>query len=144
MAKSLKDQLKEAGFRSTKMENERDSGKGRERKQAEKHQTTRNFCEHCNLVQPDVERYKHRMPTTEAEWICLNCADKLMIEDRFRFSQQSDVSKNGMFRRYFGATKDFSQERPQGQRPKDGQKNNKNDSQNKNPAKPKGPRNFNK
>jgi hypothetical protein len=144
MAKSLKDQLKEAGFRSTKMENERDSGKGRERKQAEKHQTTRNFCEHCNLVQPDVERYKHRMPTTEAEWICLNCADKLMIEDRFRFSQQSDVSKNGMFRRYFGATKDFSKDTPQGQRPKDGQKNNKNDSRNKNPAKPKGPRNFNK
>ena len=112
MKKSLKDQLMDAGFRSDKMENHRKSAKGRERKQSEKHQVTRNFCEHCQLIQPDVERYKHRMPTTEAEWICLSCADKLMIEDRFRVSQQSDVSKKGMFKRYFGATKDFSQEDP--------------------------------
>ncbi|MEC7276520.1 MAG: hypothetical protein VXV96_09375 [Bdellovibrionota bacterium] len=110
MGKSLKDQLMQAGFRSNKMENHRESAKGRERKQAEKHQTTRNFCEHCNLIHPDVERYKHRMPTTEAEWICLGCVDKLMIDDKFRVTQQSDVSKKGMFRRYFGKTKDFSEE----------------------------------
>ena len=108
--KSLKDQLMEAGFRSNKMENHRDSGKGKEKKQAEKHQTTRNFCEHCTLVHADVELYKHRMPTTEAEWMCLNCADKLMIDDKFRNTQQSDVSKKKMFRRYFGATKDFSKD----------------------------------
>lgn len=110
MGKSLKDQLMQAGFRSEKMENHRESAKGRERKQAEKHQTTRNFCEHCSLIHPDVERYKHRNPTTEAEWICLGCVDKLMIDDKFRVTQQSDVSKKGMFRRFFGATKDFSKE----------------------------------
>ncbi len=112
MGKSLKDQLMEAGFRSNKMENHRESAKGRERKQSEKHQTTRNFCEHCNLIHPDVERYKHRNPTTEAEWICLGCVDKLMIDDKFRVTQQSDVSRKGMFKRFFGATKDFSQEKP--------------------------------
>lgn len=117
MGKSLKEQLMNAGFRSNKMENHRESAKGRERKQAEKHQTTRNFCEHCNLIQPDVERYKHRMPTTEAEWICLNCVDKLMIDDKFRVTQQSDVSKKGMFKRYFGQTKDFSKEGPSGSGP---------------------------
>lgn len=110
MKKSLKDQLKDAGFRSGKLENHRESAKGRERKQSEKHQVTRNFCEHCELIQPDVERYKHRNPTTDAEWICLGCADKLSIDDKFRVTQQSDVSKQGMFRRYFGATKDFSKE----------------------------------
>lgn len=114
--KSLKEQLKEAGFRSAKMENEREFSKGRERKQAEKHQTTRNFCEHCNLVFPDVELYKHRMPTTDAEWMCLNCADKLMIDDKFRQTQQSDVSKKKMFRRYFGATKDFAKEARSGRK----------------------------
>ncbi len=114
MGKSLKEQLMNAGFRSNKMENHRESAKGRERKQSEKHQTTRNFCEHCQLIQPDVERYKHRMPTTEAEWICLACVDKLMIDDKFRVTQQSDVSKKGMFKRYFGQTKDFSKEPPRG------------------------------
>ena len=115
--KSLKEQLMEAGFRSNKMENHRTSTRGRERKEAEKHQTARNFCEHCSLIHPDVELYKHTMPTTEAEWMCLGCADQLMIDDRFRRTQQSDVSKRKMFRRYFGATKDFSKEeirRPQG------------------------------
>lgn len=106
--KSLKDQLMEAGFRSNKMENHRSSAKGREVKQAEKHQVTRNYCEHCGLIHPDVERYKHHMPTTEAEWICLACVDKLMIDDRFRVTNQSDMAKRGMFRRYFGQTKDFS------------------------------------
>lgn len=141
MGKSLKDQLMQAGFRSNKMENHRESAKGRERKQSEKHQTTRNFCEHCSLIHPDVERYKHRMPTTEAEWICLGCADKLMIEDRFRVTQQSDVSKKGMFKRYFGSTKDFSQERNErGGRPPRPNGNAKN----KGPRGPKKKRNFNK
>lgn len=151
MGKSLKDQLMEAGFRSNKMENHRESAKGRERKQAEKHQTTRNFCEHCSLIQPDVERYKHRMPTTEAEWICLGCADKLMIEDRFRVTQQSDVSKNNMFKRYFGATKDFSKEdpgarpsfqkRPNGNR-EDNRREGHQKGQNRGPRKPRNSGNY--
>lgn len=147
MGKSLKDQLMQAGFRSNKMENHRESAKGRERNQAEKHQTTRNFCEHCNLIHPDVERYKHRMPTTEAEWICLGCADKLMIDDKFRVTQQSDVSKKNMFRRFFGATKDFSKEEHRG-----GHHRSPNRNANGNVAKkprqgdnrPKKDRNFNK
>ena len=108
--KSLKDQLMDAGFRSHKMENHRASAKGREVKQAEKHQVTRNYCEHCGLIHPDVERYRHNMPTTEAEWICLACVDKLMIDDRFRVTQQSDMAKRGMFRRYFGQTRDLTKE----------------------------------
>jgi hypothetical protein len=148
MGKSLKDQLMQAGFRSNKMENHRESAKGRERKQSEKHQTTRNFCEHCSLIHPDVERYKHRMPTTEAEWICLGCADKLMIDDKFRVSQQSDVSKKGMFKRYFGATKDFSQERPRGgqeRRPPRANGNKKpQGGKNRDNHAPKKERNFNK
>ena len=67
-------------------------------------QTTRNFCEHCNLLHPDVERFQQHMPTTFGEWICLPFVDKLMIDDKFRVTQQSDVSKKGMFRRYFGKT----------------------------------------
>lgn len=153
MGKSLKDQLMQAGFRSNKMENHRESAKGRERKQSEKHQVTRNFCEHCSLIHPDVERYKHRMPTTEAEWICLGCADKLMIDDKFRVTQQSDVSKKGMFKRYFGATKDFSQEAPRGgnqdRRPPRANGNrkphpHKNNKGNRDQRGPKKERNFNK
>jgi len=150
--KSLKEQLMEAGFRSNKMENHRESAKGRERKQAEKHQTTRNFCEHCSLIHPDVERYRHNMPTTEAEWICLVCADKLMIDDRFRVTEQSDMSKKKMFRRYFGQTKDFSKvageaghhrggARPNGNRRPDGnqsnpRRNERNDRNGHRPRKP--------
>ncbi len=114
MAKSLKEQLMSAGFKTAKMENERESTKGRPKKEAEKHQTTRNFCEHCNLIHPDVEHYKHRMPTTDAEWMCLACADKLMIDDKFRATHQSDMAKRKMFRRYFGMTKDFSKESTHG------------------------------
>lgn len=109
MAKSLKDALMNAGFRSTKLENHRDSGRGRVQKKSEIHQKTRNFCEHCQNIYPDVERYKHRNPTTEAEWICVACADKLMIDDQFRVTHQSDFAKKNMFRRYFGATKSFDE-----------------------------------
>jgi len=114
MAKSLKDQLMQAGFKTAKMENERDSAKGRPEKESEKHQVTRNFCEHCELIHPDVEHYKHRMPTTDAEWMCLACADKLMIDDKFRATHQSDMAKRKMFRRFFGMTKDFSRENTHG------------------------------
>ena len=107
MGKSLKDALAKAGFQSSKNENHRDSAKGRERKAAEKHQHARNYCEHCNSYLPDVEKYKHHNPTTEAEWICVACADKLMISDDCRVTNQSDFSKQGNFTRYFGHTKQF-------------------------------------
>lgn len=109
---SMKDALMKAGLKSTKMENHRDSAKGRERKQSEKHQHTRNFCEHCETVHPDVERYNHRNPTTSAEWICVGCADRLMIDDKFRVTHQSDFAKKNMFKRFYGSTKDFSSDKP--------------------------------
>lgn len=111
--KNLKDALAQKGFRPTKMENERKSAKGRERSNTEKHQMARNFCEHCNTTQPDVERYKHRNPTTDAHWICVRCADELMINDDCRATNQSDFAKRGMFSRRFGATKDFSKDNPE-------------------------------
>ena len=114
---SLKDALLKAGLSSTKNENHRDSAKGRERKQSEKHQHARNFCEQCNSTQPDVERYKHRNPTTDAEWICVACADRLMIHDQFRVTQQSDFSKRKMFRREYGETLDLSGPMKQEKRP---------------------------
>lgn len=106
--KNLKDALAQKGFRPTKMENERKSAKGRVRSSSEKHQMARNFCEQCNTTQPDVERYKHRNPTTDAQWICVPCADELMINDDCRATHQSDFAKKGTFKRQFGATKDFS------------------------------------
>lgn len=111
---SLKDALLKAGLKGTKQENHRDSAKGREVKQSEKHQHTRNFCEHCQNVEPDVERYKHRNPTTDAEWICVACADRLMIDDKFRVTHQSDFAKKNMFKRFFGATKDFNENKDAG------------------------------
>lgn len=68
------------------------------------HQGQRNYCEACEQVRPDVEQYHHRNPTTEAEWICVRCADQLQIPDTFRKSAQSDTSIRKMFRREFGAT----------------------------------------
>ncbi|MCP4911923.1 MAG: hypothetical protein GY909_02300 [Oligoflexia bacterium] len=109
---SMKDALLKAGLKSTKTENHRESAKGRERKQSEKHQHTRNFCEHCETTHPDVERYRHRNPTTSAEWICVACADRLMIDDKFRATHQSDFAKKNMFKRFYGSTKDFSADKP--------------------------------
>lgn len=108
MSNSLKDALMKAGLRSTKAENERMSKKGREVKQSERHQEIRNYCEHCCAVHPDVERYKHRSPFTDAEWICSACADKLELHDKFRVTQQSEFAKNGRFRREYGPTLDLS------------------------------------
>lgn len=108
----MKDALMKAGLRSTKMENHRESAKGKERQQSEKHQHSRNFCENCETTQPDVERYRHRNPTTDAEWMCVACVDRIMIDDQFRTTHQSDFAKKNMFKRFYGATKDFSQDKP--------------------------------
>lgn len=107
---SMKDALLKAGFQSTKIQNERKSVPRHLKKNIEKHQEHRNFCEICELIQPDVERFKHRMPHIDAEWICLNCADKEQVPDQFRVTNQSDASRQKQYRRFYGATKDFSQE----------------------------------
>ena len=146
MSKSLKDALLKAGLQSSKTQNDRVQKKGTNLKQSEKHQYTRTFCEVCELDHGDVERYKHRNPTIDAEWICLGCADKNMIDDRFRVTMQSELSKKGNFRRYFGATKDpkefdrnFKPKNPRNNRNADGNKKQQHNKkpQNKN-------RNFNR
>ncbi len=104
----LKDAMQKIGLKSTKSENERDQKVSTEKTKIEKHQERRNFCEVCELTQPDVERFKHNNPRIDAEWICSNCADKNEILDDFRMTNQSDSVKNSRYRRYYGHTKDFS------------------------------------
>jgi molybdenum cofactor biosynthesis enzyme MoaA len=108
---SLKDELLKAGLKATqapkpaKAQNEREQIKKKQMTEAIIHQEQRNFCEECNQVRPDVELYYHRNPTTEAEWICVKCADQLKIADTFRQTAQSDTSIRKMFRREHGATR---------------------------------------
>lgn len=107
---SLKDALLKAGLKSSKTENMRENlGPKKQRKKSELHQQERNFCEVCQLIQPDVERFKHRNPTVDAEWICSACADREEILDQFRITQQSEFSRAGRYRREFGATKNFNE-----------------------------------
>lgn len=104
---SMKDQLLKAGFKATptvKAQNEREKVAKKQMTEAVVHQEQRNFCEECQQVRPDVELYYHRNPTTEAEWICVKCADQLKIPDMFRQTAQSDTSIKKMFRREHGAT----------------------------------------
>lgn len=105
---SLKDAMLKAGLKSSKTENMRKSTITRDKKKIEKHQEARNFCEVCELIQPDVERYVHKNPTVDAEWICAACADNEQIHDQFRVTNQSEFAKGKRFRREFGPTKDFS------------------------------------
>jgi hypothetical protein len=110
--KSLKDQLLQAGLRATqspKAPNEREQIKKKQITEAVIHQEQRNYCEECRQVFPDVELYYHRNPTTEAEWICVKCADRLKIDDRFRQTAQSDTSIKKMFRREHGTTRSPSE-----------------------------------
>ena len=107
---SLKDALLKAGYHSTKVENERQKKLKKEKTKSEKHQEHRNFCEVCETTQPDVERFKHRNPRIDAEWICSNCADKNEILDDFRLTAQSDSARSRRYRRYYGHTRDLSKE----------------------------------
>jgi ribosomal protein L37AE/L43A len=107
----MKDALMKAGFKTAKTaksENVREPTRGREVKKSEVHQGERNFCEACQLHQPDVERYKHRNPHTDAEWICSACADKLEIHDQCRTTQQSEFARSKRFRREYGPTFDLN------------------------------------
>lgn len=104
---SLKDAFLKAGIKPTeapKKQNEREKIAKKHVTEATAHQGQRNFCEACDQVRPDVELYKHRNPTTEAEWICVRCADQLQILDKFRQTAQSDTSIKKMFRREYGET----------------------------------------
>ncbi|MBT3584317.1 MAG: hypothetical protein HN509_05395 [Halobacteriovoraceae bacterium] len=103
---SMKDALKKAGFKATKDNNERKHVAAKKKTDAQKHQEERNFCEVCELIQPDVERFVHRNPTVDAEWICSACVDKNEIHDKFRKTHQSDFAKKGRYRREFGPTRD--------------------------------------
>ena len=68
---SMKDALIKAGFKPKKGENERQKRAHWEKvKKSVVHQEQRNYCEVCESIQPDVERYKHRNPTITAQWIC--------------------------------------------------------------------------
>ncbi len=121
--KSLKDQLLQAGLKasqSPKAANEREPIKKKQATEAVIHQVQRNFCEECQQVYPDVELYYHRNPTTEAEWICVKCADRLKIADSFRQTAQSDTSIKKMFRREYGATRNASEFKnpPKGDKPR--------------------------
>jgi superfamily II helicase len=119
---SLKDALKKAGFSNVKDENERKHKIKKEVTKSEKHQEHRNFCEVCEFIQPDVERFRHKHPRIDAEWICSNCADKNEILDEFRLTNQSDSARNGGYRRYYGPIKDFSKEKGYVQKPRENQK----------------------
>lgn len=102
---SLKDALLKAGLKSTKNENDRSRRKNWvEVKKSVIHQEQRNYCEACESIQPDVEKYNHRNPIVDAKWICVSCADKNMIDDKYRVTAQSDFSIKNIFRREFGQT----------------------------------------
>ncbi len=109
---TMKDALLKAGLKPTanpKEQNEREQISKKKMTESVSHQVQRNFCEECQQVLPDVELYYHRNPTTEAEWICVKCADRLKIADSFRQTAQSDTSIKKMFRREHGATRQASE-----------------------------------
>jgi RNase P subunit RPR2 len=107
---SLKDALLKAGVKPTpetkdvKTINQREKIAKKKVTETVVHQEQRNFCENCEQVLPDVEFYDHFNPTTEAEWICVRCADRLQIADTCRRTAQSDTSIKKLFRREYGAT----------------------------------------
>ena len=101
---SLKDALLKAGLSSSKTENERKGKYKKDRTKTEKHQERRNYCEVCDTTQPDVEKFKHKNPRIDAEWICVNCADKNEIHDKFRLTAQSEFAKSKRYRRFYGPT----------------------------------------
>jgi hypothetical protein len=110
MSSSLKDALLKVGLKGTKSQNERPKKRVKDKQKVEKFQEQRNFCEHCSAIWPDVEKYNHRKPHIEANWLCSKCADENQISDETRITNQSDFAKNNTFRREFGMTKKFTKE----------------------------------
>jgi ribosomal protein L44E len=120
---SLKDALMKAGLSSSKVENVRKSKYKSDKTKVEKHQEKRNFCEVCETTQPDVEHFKHRNSRIDAQWICVNCADKNEIHDKFRTTAQSDFNLQGRYQRFYGPTlqvsgKEWNAKSGKGPRPK--------------------------
>jgi hypothetical protein len=104
---SLKDAMLKVGLKETQKPaavNQREKIAKKKVTEEVIHQEQRNYCEACEQIRPDVELYKHRNPTTDAQWICVRCADQLQIADTFRKTAQSDTSIKRMFRREYGAT----------------------------------------
>jgi len=101
MSKSIKDALQQAGFKASRQENERPKLAKKQITKKVKHQETRNYCEVCNNILPDVEKYQHNNPTIRVQWICARCADINQIPDRTRVTSQSEFSKTGIFHREF-------------------------------------------
>jgi hypothetical protein len=111
---SMKDALKKAGLKSSRTQNDRKKIAQKDKKNSERHQETRNFCEVCDLIQPDVEMFKHKNPTIDAEWICTACADREQIHDQFRVTNQSEFAKSKRYRREFGPTQEFKKNSTKG------------------------------
>lgn len=104
---NLKEALLKAGLKGTKVENERRATYKKDITKTEKHQMNRNFCEKCETTQPDVERFKHKNYSIDAQWMCVNCADIAQIHDDCRLTFQSDFSKQNRYIRRYGPTKVF-------------------------------------
>lgn len=104
----LKDQLEKLGLRPTWNENSEKNYNEQERKPKPKlitpSQGSRNHCESCDKIAPDVEFYDHQNKVLRAKWLCTRCADRFAIHDDFRRSAQSDFSKKRAFRREYGPT----------------------------------------
>ncbi len=102
---SLKEQLLKAGLQGTpkpaspKQPNQRKEVPQKKVTEAVIHQKQRNFCESCEEVKPDVEFYQHQLRTTDAEWMCVRCADRYKIHDSCRQTAQSDGAIRKLFRR---------------------------------------------
>ena len=111
MGNSLKEALEKAGIKSgIKSDKPENISKKKPKKsgpltEIEKHQQQNNFCDCCKKVAPDVEFYKHRNQSLQAQWLCIVCADRNLIPDDTRQSHQSDFAKRGTFRRCYGRTK---------------------------------------
>ncbi len=105
--KGLKEALLKAGLKPSpdkKEINQRTKIPKKKITEEVKHQVQRNFCEECEQIHPDVELYKHNNASTDAEWMCIRCADRLKIADRFRKTAQSDTNIRKLFRREHGET----------------------------------------
>lgn len=105
---SLKDALLKAGLSSSKVQNDRKAKLKKDKTKVEKHQEKRDYCEVCDTTQPDVERFKHRNARVDAQWMCVNCADKNEIHDKFRVTAQSDFARQGRYQRFYGPTEKIS------------------------------------
>jgi hypothetical protein len=122
---SLKDAMLKAGIKTAKNENERKYSYKKDTTKVERHQMDRNFCEKCETTQPDVERFKHKNLSIDAEWLCVNCADIAQIHDECRLTQQSDFSKQSKYIRRYGPTNVFDGQKDLRKAPKSPRPQNK-------------------